>query len=332
MRAIATGMTTIAVLVFGSGGALASRGQIPDYLRFPAATVKQLKKDRSARVAAGSNRPVFIKVGDSNTATHLALYGLGCYRYKPKGLRSSLIKVVRRYRRTSLASGRLDVPGASCRNGNPDNSFSRISLASRGGAYFSYALEPCETYGLPCAGSILVCEIEATGPRYAFIQFGTNEALQAPEGDMSAGQLEEMRAQISEIVRACRSYRVTPVILTAPVALDGGNWTPGVPGRVVAINQMIRQTAKASRAPLIDLWLAQSEVIGPRFNYGLDKGGIHLSSSPNTDPWRGTVNLSILNRRRYGMNLRSYLILSALEKLDSIKPRRGGRPQRHSAQ
>ena len=67
MRAIATGMTTIAVLVFGSGGALASRGQIPDYLRFPAATVKQLKKDRSARVAAGSNRPVFIKVGDSIT-------------------------------------------------------------------------------------------------------------------------------------------------------------------------------------------------------------------------------------------------------------------------
>jgi hypothetical protein len=318
MRAFVAGIGILVVLALGAGSAAAA-SVTADYLRLTDSTVRQLKADRTMREASGKTKPVFIKVGDSNTATHRALYGLGCYRYQPTGLRKSLIDVVRRYRWTRLPLGRTDVPGASCNEKDWSNSFNRVSLAARGGTYFDYALQSGADFGLGCVEATLACEIEATRPRYAFIQFGTNEALFALTEKLPEDELAAVRSQLTTIIRTCRARSVTPVVITAPRSLDVGSPVAAFSGRVIQINTVIRQTAKSNRAPLIDLWLAQSREIGPGFNYGLDQGGVHLASSPNPDPWLGTVNLSIHNRTRYGMNLRSYLILSALDRLDRIR-------------
>jgi len=171
----------------------------------------------------------------------------------------------------------------------------------------------------------LVCELDEVMPRYAFIQFGTNEALYAPQMEMAPTDLEAIRTNLGEIIQTVRSYGAVPVILTAPVAMDSSLWVTGVPDRIIAINQVIRDTAEALREPLIDLWLAQQKEIGPTGGYGLDQSGVHLASPATADRWEGTVNLSPKNRHRYGMNLRSYLILSALDRLDRIRSNRSRR-------
>ncbi|MCB0862975.1 MAG: SGNH/GDSL hydrolase family protein [Solirubrobacterales bacterium] len=323
MRAFVTVRAFVAaaavLLGLSLGGESIAQAATPDYLRLTDASVSQLKREEKQRQSKGRDRPVFIKVGDSNTATHLSLYGLGCYRYQPTGLSDSLLGVVRRYRKVRLPLGRTDLAGASCNHKEWSNSFSRVSLVSRGGTLFDFPMERGTDFGLDCIGSNLTCEIDATTPRYAFIQFGTNEALGATTPALGAVQLEEVETRLAAIIATCRSRRVTPVVITAPMAVDNSFSGPGLPGRVIQVNTVIRQTAKENRVPLVDLWLAQSQLIGPEFNYGLDQGGIHLSSPSTPDRWLGTVNLSIHNRIGYGMNLRSYLILSALERLDRIR-------------
>lgn len=291
------------------------------YLRFGPATRSQVAVEASRRKARGNHRSTFIKVGDSNLANHYSMYGLGCYRFRPVGLRPSLVSLVNRYRRARLPLGDPTSTSPNCNTGTSANSFSRLSFAARGGMTAAYSFLPGSEAGIPCAAGTLSCEIKAVRPRYALIGFGTNEAQFAAEPRMSEGELAAFAFELEEIIRTTRASGVTPVLITAPFAVDTAfTITAGLPGRVVSVNRTIRALAKSRRVPLIDLWFAQKQVIGPAWRYGLAFDGVHLSSPPAIDPWPGSVNLSEANRLRYGMNLRNYLVLAALEKLDGIPP------------
>lgn len=322
-------ITLVTLVAIGSStastlAATSKNSKAPTYLRYTKSTYQQIQSDLKNSKAKGNNRYSFIKVGDSNTASHMSLYGLGCYRYQPVGLSSNLESVVYRYRQVKLPNGNINSMSQTCNTGSEANSFSRASYAARGGETASYAFLPGTSANITCSDTTLVCEIKAVKPRYAFIQFGTNEARLASGATMSAAELSTMQQQIIQIIRTARSYGVTPVIITAPMAKDGtsGMPTPNGANRVIQINKMLRSTAQTNRAPLIDLWVAQKQSISSSYNYGLKSDGVHLATSPNTDPWVGAVNLSPQNRAKYGMNLRSYLILDALEKLDRIPAKR----------
>ncbi|MCB0869144.1 MAG: SGNH/GDSL hydrolase family protein [Solirubrobacterales bacterium] len=299
------------------------------YLRIGPATRSQVAIEASRRKASGNSRPAFIKVGDSNLANHYSMYGLGCYRFRPAGLRPSLVSLVGRYRRVRLPIGDPTSTSPNCNTGPSANSFSRFSFAARGGMTAAYPFVTGAEAGFPCEASTLTCEINAVKPRYALIGFGTNEAQFAAGTTMSDGELAAFALELEEIVRTTRASGVTPVLITAPFAVDTTfTITAGLPGRVVVVNRVIRQLAQSRRVPLIDLWFAQKQVIGPARRYGLTFDGVHLSSPPAADPWPGSVNLSEANRLRYGMNLRNYLVLVALEKLDGIPPAGRKKPGR----
>ncbi|MFO0781588.1 MAG: SGNH/GDSL hydrolase family protein [Candidatus Saccharimonadales bacterium] len=317
---IITLVATVAVASLSASVSAATTTTTPSYLRYDKATYRQIQADLKNSKAKGNNRYTFIKVGDSNTENHMSLYGLGCYRYTPVGLRSSLEQVVQRYRQTKLPLGDPNSMSQTCNTGATANSFSRVSYAARGGATASYALTPGTSANIPCSDTTLVCEIKAVNPRYAFIQFGTNEARLSSGASMTTAELNTMQQQLTQMIYTARSYGVTPVLFTAPIAKDGTtgmNRSNGA-NRVIQINRMIRTTAKANRTPMIDLWFAQKQTIGASNNYGLKNDGIHLATSPSVDPWVGSVNLSTQNRSKYGMNLRNYLVLDSLEKLDRI--------------
>lgn len=313
--------TALLVAIPTATSAAKTTSATPSYLRYTKATYKQVQLDLKNSKSKGNNRYAFIKVGDSNTQNHRSLYALGCYRYQPVGLRPSLMQVITRYRQVKLPLGDPNAISQTCNTGTDANSFNRVSYAARGGATASYALTTGQAANIPdCTETTLVCEIKTVKPRYAFIQFGTNEARLAAGSGMNPDELAAMQEQIVQIVRTARSYGVTPVIITAPMAKNNAPAmpTPGGATRVVQINKMLRATAKSSKAPLIDLWVAQRQNISARNNFGLKQDGIHLASPPNSDPWLGAVNLSPANREKYGMNLRSYLILDSLERLDKI--------------
>lgn len=319
MRALAVGTVVSIVMLVGTATASAGKPSTGGYLHLSTPVAKKLVAERRMRTRQGLGEATFIKVGDSNSTIHRSLYGLGCLRYQPVGLRKSLVRVVRRYRSSQLLPGRLDLPGESCAIGRSSNSFSRISLATRGGTTFDYALSDPAEFGMTCTGTVLSCEMQEVSPRYAFIQFGTNEALFSLAETMATVDLEKIRAEASTMIDLTRSKGVSPVFITAPVAQDGPGRVPGVSRRINQINQVIRELAKSRSVVLIDLWVAVNREIGSEFDFGLIKDGVHLSSSPNPDPWVGSVNLSPRNRSRYGMNLRSYLILNALEKMDALR-------------
>lgn len=323
-RSILALVTITAIAIgFTAGVSAATRSNTsakPTYLRYNKATYKQIQLDLKNSKTKGNNRYSFIKVGDSNTSSHLSLYGLGCHRYQPIGINTSLEQVVYRYQQVKLPLGDQNSISQTCNTSSDANSFSRVSFAARGGVTAAYALTSGTSQNIPCSDITLVCEIKAVKPRYAFIQFGTNEARLAAGKNMSSAELNNMQKQIKRIVQISRSYGVTPVLVTAPMAQDGGTGmpTPNGANRVMQINKMLRTTAQTSKVPLIDLWVAQKQNISVQYNYGLKKDGIHLATSPNTDPWIGSVNLSEQNREKYGMNLRNYLILDSLERLDKI--------------
>lgn len=308
-----------ALIVSAASSASAATKKTPNYLRYTSSTYKQIQADLKKSSAKGNNRYSFIKVGDSNTANHYSLYGLGCYRYSPVGVRSSLASVIYKYRQVKLPVGDPASISQTCNTGSTANSFSRASMAAQGGATAAFALTPSAS-SAPCTDIALVCELKTVKPRYAFIQFGTNEAREAAGPVMSASELNTFKQQITQIVTISRAYGTTPVLVTAPVALDGTTGMPNANGgqRIIQINTVIRSVSKANKTPMIDLWYAQKQMIGSLNHFGLKNDGIHLATSPNPDPWVGSVNLSEQNRQKYGMNLRNYLIIDSLERLDKI--------------
>lgn len=316
-------LVSVISISISTSASAATKQTAPSYLRYTKATYKQIQTDLKNSKTNGNMRYTFIKVGDSNTQNHYSLYGLGCYRYSPVGLRSPLEQVVYRYRQAKLPLGSPSSMIQTCNVDSQANSFSRASFAAQGGATAAFALTPNPS-AAPCVDSALVCELKAVKPRYAFIQFGTNEARLAAGQRMSAAELNAFQQNLAQIIRTTRAYGTTPVLITAPVAVDNGNNVSqhNISQRIVQINKVVRSTSKTYRAPMIDLWYAQRQTISPAYNYGLKKDGIHLASSPNPDPWVGTVNLSPQNRSKYAMNLRSYIILDSLEKLDKIPTRR----------
>ena len=223
------------------------------YLRIGPATRSQVAIEASRRKASGNSRPAFIKVGDSNLANHYSMYGLGCYRFRPAGLRPSLVSLVGRYRRVRLPIGDPTSTSPNCNTGPSANSFSRFSFAARGGMTAAYPFVTGAEAGFPCEASTLTCEINAVKPRYALIGFGTNEAQFAAGTTMSDGELAAFALELEEIVRTTRasgveydatpihrcesshlpvdwSYRPTPNSITSPHVMVSGTCQPRSPG------------------------------------------------------------------------------------------------------
>ncbi len=228
--------------------------------------------------AAGNQRNVFSKVGDSLTDTPNFLraivngYNLRDYGY--------LLPTIQFF------------IGGSALNGNPFNSASISARASWGSVS---ALDPgsadpgrCNSGETPVA-----CEMRVVKPAIALVMIGTNDA--------PAYSADAYGERLRQIIEICIQYNVVPVLSTLPPRAQFND-------NIIAYNQVITSMANSYGVPLTDLYSALINL--PDHGYGDD--GIHLSVPPGGVP--ATVDFTQANLQ-YGSTMRN---LTTLQILDSV--------------
>jgi hypothetical protein len=218
---------------------------------------------------------VFAKVGDSVTASP---HALGCFARGPDelGEHVALKGLIERFR-TGDAGG--------------SNPFARTSRAARSG---------WSAWQVLAAGAPLSTEIAEIAPRYALVQFGTN--------DVQIGSLHHFADRLWEIVELLHDRGVIPILFTIMPRYDPGE----APRRVPWYNAAIRAVATAHRTPLIDLHGALSKLPGG----GLSSDGIHPSVYRDArGPDACALTAAGLG---YGFNVRNLLALEALDRVTRV--------------
>jgi lysophospholipase L1-like esterase len=226
--------------------------------------------------AAGNQRNVFTKVGDSLTDTPNFLRGLGgSYNLRVYGY---LLPVIQFF-----SSG-------SALGGNPFISGSISARASWGSVS---ALDPgsadpgrCNSGETPVA-----CEMRVVKPAVALIMIGTNDAPAYP-----ADQYGE---RLRRIVETCIQNNVVPVLSTLPPRAQYND-------NIIAYNQVITAMAQNYGVPLTDLYSALVNL--PDHGYSAD--GIHLSVPPGGAS--ATVDFTPENLQ-YGTTVRNLTTLQVLD-------------------
>jgi hypothetical protein len=224
------------------------------------------------RAIAGENpglrADAFAKVGDSITASTDFLH---CFQSPAKtvlGEHSALASVIERFRATG--------------------SFDRASDAARIG-WSAWKV----VVGSP---SPLEREIAANEPRFALVQYGTN--------DIQLGQIHRFADNLFEIVDRLGARGTIPILFTIPARRDSAEANLWVP----RYNAVIRGIAQARQVPLVDY----HRELSSRPNSGLAKDGIH----PSTFQGKHGRNACALEPRglEHGYNLRNLLALQALDR------------------
>jgi hypothetical protein len=215
-----------------------------------------------------SNDDALAKVGDSITAS---ADFLRCFQSPARtelGEHSALASVVERFR----ASG----------------SFGRESEAARVGWS---AWKP-----LTGSPSPLERELAASKPRFALVQYGTN--------DIQLGQIHRFADQLFEIVDWLVARGSIPILFTIPPRRDRAEANVWVP----RYNAVIRGIAQAGQVQLVDYHRELLRLPGS----GLSKDGIH----PSTFVGERGRNACQLGPRgvEHGYNLRNLLALQALDR------------------
>ncbi|MBN8868024.1 MAG: SGNH/GDSL hydrolase family protein [Solirubrobacterales bacterium] len=289
---------------------------------FSAPLAAQFRTDLTRADELGMRPRVFAKIGDSNTASFYAFYGLGCRRPMYSGFKG-LRAVVDRYTAATLPQG-WPVPWGVPAPGDctPGNSFTRYSSATRSGIQTKDLARPITAIDVRGAynltpnpacdvnESMTLCELKKLRPRYAIISVGTNdEAYWQATGQAAVDRF-------SMLVDQVRDFGSIPVLMTLPPRVDSTaethHWD-----YIVEINRAITQVASTKRVPLVDIWAAFTA--GNMVNYGLEsEGGTHLDTIGG---WQGpnALNRSVDFRRdalRYGNNRRNLLLLRTLKVLD----------------
>ena len=169
-----------------------------------------------------------------------------------------------------------------------EDSFRRRSVAARIGWSAWQVLE-----GSP---SPLEREIAAIHPRFALVQFGTN--------DLELGRMKHFALRLLDVTSALIARGTIPILFTIPARRDRsdrGVWVP-------RYNAVVRVIAQARQVPLVDYHRDLTRLPGQ----GLGKDGIHPSTYRGP---RGRDACALdAEGLRHGYNLRNLLALRALER------------------
>jgi hypothetical protein len=237
------------------------------------------------------NRPgVFVKIGDSITASPSFLQALAC-RSPRLGAWSGLRSTLEFFGRTAVPAGSEE---ALC---PVSNSYSRLGVAAVGGWRAIDALAPRESFpecqGLPAVS----CELQLLRPSVALIMFGTNDLK-----DFNAVEFRRYLARVAQLVSSAGTI---PVISTIPPRRQRP-----FSQRVARFNAEIAALAENRALPLWNFWRQMTGPGVPR--RGLSRDGVHPSSvcPPCTAIDFRPAGL------RYGYALRN---LGALRVLDRLR-------------
>ncbi len=200
--------------------------------------------DVASRIAAvaGGNARVFVKIGDSITATtdFSTCFDGGAFDL---GGHSSLAAT-----RDYFAAGRI--AGTS--------PFKRASEAAKGGWTGEDLLA-----GSPC---VVERELATATPRYAVMLFGTND-------NRYGRTLEEFTLDIWTITDSLLASGIVPIMSTLPPMHS----YPEADARVSLYNLAVRAVAQGRQVPLVDLYRALNALPGD----GISSDGIHPTVAPS---------------------------------------------------
>lgn len=224
-------------------------------------------------LAKGSNPHVFAKIGDCMTDNPFFLIPIGNNDYD-LGDYPQLAPVVGYFVSDDL------------------NSFSRISQAAAGGFNAASVLDSlwanpefCEAGETP-----LACEFRSVQPSIALIMFGTNDVFYLNEAQFDFF----LRSIVVETIR----NGTLPILSTFP-------HRPEFPEKSVLYNQIVALVASDYDVPLINLWLALSDLP----DQGVDPNDTtHLST-----PQSGAVCYFIGENLQAGFTVRNLLTLQTLD-------------------
>ncbi len=228
--------------------------------------------------AAGNQRNVFSKVGDSLTDTPNFLraivngYNLRDYGY--------LLPTIQFFMGGTALGG---------------NSFNSASISSRASWGTVSALDPGSADPGRCnpGETPVSCEMRVVKPAAVLVMIGTN--------DSPAYSADAFGERLRQIVETCIQYNVVPILSTLPPRAEFND-------NIIAYNQVITGMANSYGVPLTDLYSAVINL--PNHGYGDD--GIHLSVPPGGVP--ATVDFTSDNLQ-YGSTMRN---LTTLQILDSV--------------
>jgi hypothetical protein len=253
--------------------------------------------------AVGNHPDVFVKVGDSITATQSFLSDIGCGAVNLAG-HTGVLPAIDAFSRVTFPSSYTT---AWC---GVANSFTRDTLAAVQGWTAAAPLEPFT--GSPpdaaCADppydAPLPCELRLMQPSVALIMFGTNDTEHGADPSAFAQQLHSL-------VGVCVAAGVIPVLSTIPPRPSD----PTMNARVDAYNQAIVRVAATEQVPLVNFWRAL--VQGHGVNQGISGDGIHPNVYAGCTPHCEATDFSP-EALKYGFNVRNLTSLEALEKVLSI--------------
>ena len=257
----------------------------------------------------GRRLRVFIKVGDSHSASNQFLAPLVCdevsYAAYPQ-LRETV-----RYFSARTPEGNRYVEGAKC-----PSSFNRQSFAALVGAQSVWPTSTTQSQPLApaCAragDSPVSCEIRILNPAWALVLLGTNDAYWSiPDS--------QYRSNLSRLVDQMLSRGVTPILSTLPpIGPLASN--PEMQDHIPGYNEQIVALARSRRLPLINLWRAMQE--SDLVNGGQIYDQVHFNSLGNAlllspcsvDRCRAAV--FTVAGIHYGNNRRNLLVLRTLERI-----------------
>lgn len=250
----------------------------------------------------GHRSDVFIKAGDSITATGGFLVDVGCPSDPPNTF-AGQSAIVDYFKRTTVGTS-----SAWC---GVSNSFTKDSRAAAGNwrtnALLSVATgDPGVRVGCTSGENQLACEVRQSKPAFALVMIGTNDVDALAVGSIT---LTDYKNQITTIVNQLQQAGVIPVLSTLPPRLDQNG---SLQDEVNQLNQAIIEVAQSKNIPVWNYWRALQE-LGSTNNYGMDPDGIH----PNT--YRGDLAATMDSLGlKYGYNVRNFTALQVLGKLKSI--------------
>ncbi|HEX5593907.1 MAG TPA: SGNH/GDSL hydrolase family protein [Solirubrobacterales bacterium] len=240
----------------------------------------------------GNSPGVFVKIGDSITASPSFLQALACRRPR-LGAWSELGGTLEFFGATPVP------PGAEEALCPISNSYSRLGVAAVPGWRALDALSPLESpsecQGLPAVS----CELQLLRPSVALIMFGTN--------DLEEFTAVEFRRDLAGLTRLVSRAGTIPVVSTIPPRVQRP-----FSQRVARFNAEIAALAENRALPLWNFWRQLVEPGVP--DQGLGEDGVHPSAlcPPCTAIDFRPTGL------RYGYALRN---LGALRVLDRLRRR-----------
>ncbi|HEY5943353.1 MAG TPA: SGNH/GDSL hydrolase family protein [Solirubrobacterales bacterium] len=241
--------------VFSHESSAAEWEELPVVPVLGPAVTSHLEKVAGRGEIAGNQPGVFVKIGDSITASPSFLQALAC--------RSPRLGAWHGLRGTLEFFGQTPVPAGSeealCA---VSNSYSRLGVAAVGGWRAADALLPRESFpecqGLPAVS----CELQLLRPSVALIMFGTN--------DLEDFTAVEFRRDLARVARLVSGAGTIPVISTIP---PRARWP--FSQRVARFNAEIAALAENRALPLWNYW---REMVGPGVpGEGLSRDGVHPS-------------------------------------------------------